>query len=255
MRCRAPSLYLQPSPGSESRGCTDHALARSRHGLWASRETNRPASTAGRCRSARSTREFLRRRSNDVIESDRSGRPAELNEAEMPGCLRHRAPLLALSADVQGAMKAAGQRRVVAARPTPDLHVRGARNARVDDNPHSAPDGEPIAKDHAVSFPERERPGGTPGAKMKGPLRLKRSEKQARSVLTGCCGMQSRHGADRHVSWCLLAGHRPGTAGGKRCQDKRHEDHAACAPGPCDSRQTSPPWHRVPVNQAPRRTG
>jgi hypothetical protein len=44
-----------------------------------------------------------RRRGDGVVEADWSGWTAEFDEVEVPGGLRHRAPLFALGADVEGA--------------------------------------------------------------------------------------------------------------------------------------------------------
>src|SRR5215472_17664874 len=64
-----------------------------------------------------------RRRADDVVEADGPCRAAELDEAEMPGRRRHRAPLLTLSADLEGAAPSARGRRADPARKAPDLRA------------------------------------------------------------------------------------------------------------------------------------
>src|SRR5258708_23019551 len=100
----------------------------------------------------------------------------------MPGRLRHRAPLLALGADVEAAIPPAGQRRVAAARPAPGRRAGNVRDARVDDDAHSVPDGELIAKDHAGRFAEGERPCGAAGPELERPRALEHGRGLGRPV-------------------------------------------------------------------------
>src|SRR5216684_4027462 len=115
----------------------------------------------------------------------RSGRPAQLEESEVPGRLRHRAPLLALSADVEAAMPPAGQRRVVVAGPAPDLQHGSIRAARVDEDAHSVPDSDLVAEDHTAPFAEAECPGCAAGAELEGALHPERGRMVARLAMTG----------------------------------------------------------------------
>jgi hypothetical protein len=158
----------------------------------------------------------------------------------MPGRLRHRAPLLALGADVKATVAPARQRRVVAVHPSPDLQVRRVRDARVNDDADSAPNGELVTKDHAVAFAERERPRDAAGSKVEDPLRL---ELGARLItLTACRSRHSIHRVARHVSEpCPTAGRRPAAAGGqRRRQDNCRQDDASRTASPDHLRTMSP---------------
>jgi len=172
----------------------------------------------------------------------------------VPGRLRHRAPLLALSADVEAAMPPAGQRRFVAAGPAPDLQHGSIRAARVDEDAHSVPNGELVAADQTALFAEGERPGRAAGAESEGAFRLERGLMLARWVLTARRGGHGKHGVVPAVPRSSqIAGRRPGAAGGdRRRQGKRQEDYASRAARPDDERRTGPSWHRVAVHQAPR---
>lgn len=126
-----------------------------RPGMWpvAGLSEGRAARPApGRRLLAPSARRSWRRRGYDVVEADRPSRPAELDKKEMPGRLWHRAPLLGLGADIEAAGAPARTR------PAPDRSVGNARDERVDNDAHSGPDSELIAKDHTALLTEGERP-------------------------------------------------------------------------------------------------
>src|SRR5260221_14014099 len=106
---------------------------------------------------------------DDEMESDRPCRAAQLHEAEVPDCLWHRAPLLALGANLEGPIHSAGGRRPVPSWPAPDLRACHARDPRVDEGTHAARDAQLIGQDDAASFAEGERPSRTPGCEPECP--------------------------------------------------------------------------------------
>src|SRR5215510_10127713 len=75
-------------------------------------------------------RSALRGRGDDVAESDRPCRAAQLDQTEVPGRRGHRAPLLTLSAHVEGAVSQA-RCPAVPALPAPDLRHGQMRDPRL----------------------------------------------------------------------------------------------------------------------------
>src|SRR6266568_181831 len=155
---------------------------------------------------------FGRRSGDDVVEPDRPCRAAELDEAEVPGRRRHRAPLLALSADVEGPVPPAGGRRAAPACPAPDLSAGQVRNARDDEGTDFVPDGQLVEKNDAGPLAGGERPGCPAWAEPERPCRLDQGSELARLVSAGRGG---ERGVRWAAVWCsLMAVSWPAAAGG-----------------------------------------
>jgi hypothetical protein len=151
-----------------------------------------------------------RRRGDGVVEADWSGWTAEFDEVEVPGGLRHRAPLFALGADVEGAGWLARERGVVVARPARDSCAGEVRDACVDVGADAVRDGEPVDEDDAAPLVERERPRRAAGVELERPRRLEPGG--------GCLCLSPTVGCDRLSRYkeqrsCERAGIDVGTAG------------------------------------------
>jgi hypothetical protein len=81
------------------------------------------------------------RRGDDVVEANGSCLSAELDEVEVPGRRRHRTPLLALRAAVEGALLPAGEGGIVAGWPARNARAGEVRDASVDEGAHSVRHG------------------------------------------------------------------------------------------------------------------
>jgi hypothetical protein len=106
---------------------------------------------------------------NQVVEPDCACWSGELDEAHMPGGLRHRTPLFGLVADLGRSVASAGESCVAAVLVGPADHActSEVRDLGVGSDAHTAADGEPVDEDDATSLAKHERARSSSGRQLK----------------------------------------------------------------------------------------
>ena len=105
-----------------------------------------------------------------------------------------------VSGERRRAVAPARQRRLGAGRPAPDRRAGNIRDARVDNDAYSVPDGELIAHYHTALLAEGKRPRRVARAKRERPRRLEHRRGPTQPVAADCSGRRGKDGVGRAVA-------------------------------------------------------